>query len=311
MELLFLVFGVTGLWIGTELTIGGALSLAKQHSLSDFFVGLAILSIGSDLPELAIAIDSGIKNSFGGNVSGIVVGTSIGSVAGQLGFVLGVTGLIGSVLLPRRYIFRHGAVMLGAFIVLFLTSFDGVVNRVEGITLITLYLIYVFSLLRGERIRDERPERHIQPLANPWLLVALGLFVIIGSSELTVRSVITLASRLQISEAFVSVVILGLGSSLPELSISASAIVKKKIRLSMGNIIGSSILDTLLPIGIAAVISPVLFGREFQFFDLPYIFMLGLITLFFFARVRGLQKKEAGVILGLYLLYLLIKFLQQ
>lgn len=84
MELLFLVLGVAGLWIGTELTIGGALSLAKQHSLSDFFVGLAILSIGSDLPELAIAIDSGIKNSLGGNVSGIVVGTSIGSVAGQL-----------------------------------------------------------------------------------------------------------------------------------------------------------------------------------------------------------------------------------
>ena len=311
MELLFLILGVAGLWIGTELTIGGALRLAKQHSLSDFFVGLAILSIGSDLPELAIAIDSGIKNSLGRSVSGIVVGTSIGSVAGQLGFVLGVTGLIGCVLMPRRYIFRHGAVMLGAFIVLFLTSCDGVVNRVEGITLITLYLIYVFSLLRGERIQDERPELDAQSLANPWFVLALGLCVIIGSSELTVESVITLASRFQISDAFISVVILGLGSSLPELSISVSAILKKKTRLSMGNIIGSSILDTLLPIGIAAVISPVLFNREFQLFDLPYIFILGLITLFFFARVRGLQKIEAGVILGLYLLYLLIKFLQQ
>jgi len=311
MDFLYLIFGVAGLWIGAELTIGGALKLAKQHSLSDFFVGLAILSVGSDLPELAIAIDTGIKNSLGGNVSGIVVGTSIGSVAGQLGFVLGVTGLIGSVLLPRRYIFRHGAVMLGALIVLFLTSFDGVVNRVEGITLITLYLIYVFSLLRGENLRGERPEPHVQPLANPWFVVALGLFVTIGSSELTVQSVISLASRLQISEAFISVVVLGLGSSLPELSISVSAIVKKKIRLSMGNIIGSSILDTLLPIGTAAVISPVFFGREFQLLDLPYIFMLGLITLFFFAKQRGLQKIEAGVILGLYLFYLLIKFLQQ
>jgi cation:H+ antiporter len=311
MELLFLAFGIAGLWIGTELTIGSALRIAKQHSLSEFFVGLAILSIGSDLPELAIAIDSGIKNSLGGNVSGIVVGTAIGSIAGQMGFVLGVTGLIGCVLLPPRYIFRHGAVMLGAFIVLFLTAFDGVVNRVEGITLITLYLVYVFSLLRGERARDERTELHAQPPANPWLVVALGLCVIIGASELTIQSVIILASRIQISEAFISVVIIGLGSSLPELSISVSAILKKQIRLSVGNIIGSSILDILLPVGIAAIISPVFFDREFRLFDLPYIFMLSLITLFFFARERGLQKKEAGCILGLYFLYLLIKYLQQ
>jgi len=90
MQLLYLIVGVAGLWMGAGLTIGGALRLAKQHSLSDFFVGLAILSVGSDLPELIIAIDSGIKNNLGGNVSGIVVGTSIGSVAGQLGFVPGM-----------------------------------------------------------------------------------------------------------------------------------------------------------------------------------------------------------------------------
>ncbi len=138
------------------------------------------------------------------------------------------------------------------------------------------------------------------------------LFLVFGvaglwiGTELTIGSALRIVKQHSLSEFFV-----GLGSSLPELSISVSAILKKKIRLSVGNIIGSSILDTLLPLGIAAVISPVLFGREFQLFDLPYIFMLGLVTLFFFARVRGLQKKEAGAILGLYLLYLLIKFLQQ
>lgn len=311
MELLLLVLGIAGLWVGTELTIGSALKIAKQHSLSDFFVGLVILSIGSDLPELAIAIDSGIKNSLGGNVSGIVVGTAIGSVAGQLGFVLGVTGLIGYVSLPRRYIYRHGAVLLGAFVMLFLTALDGVVNRVEGITLITLYIIYVFSLLRVERVQDEASELHVHPPVNPWFMVVLGLFVITGCSELTVQSVVTLAGRLQISEAFISVVIIGLGSSLPELSISVSAILKKKTRLSVGNIIGSNILDTLLPIGIAAVISPVLFGHEFLMYDIPYLFLLSVTTFFFFARVHGLQKKEAATILGLYLLYLLMKYLQQ
>lgn len=301
---------MAGLWIGTELTISGALSIAKRHSLSDFFIGVVVLSLGSDLPELAIAIDAGIKNSLGGNVSGVVVGTTIGSIVGQIGFVLGVTGLIGYLVLPRRYIYRHGAVLLGANISLFLLALDGTINRNEGLILITMYVVYVFSLLRGEKIDTEKRKVIAEKRISPWVLLIFGLIVVIGSSELTVESVVTLANRLHINEAFISVVIIGLGSSLPELSISVSAILKGRAQLSVGNIIGSNILDTLLPIGITAVISPVLFDRTFLLFDLPFIFLLTVFTLSLFVRVRGLQKSEAGIVLGLYVLYLLIKFIQ-
>ena len=310
MELLLLILGVAGLWIGSELTIDSALKIAKRHSLSDFFVGLAILSIGSDLPELAIAIDGGIKNYLGGQVSDIIVGASLGSVAGQTGFVLGISGLVGYLTLPKRYIYRHGAVLLGALIILFLASLDGSVNRTEGITLITLYLVYVMSLLRVETAQAVETEPKTRLRFSPWLLVALGVCIIVGSSELTVNSVVILANQFNISKAFISVVIIGLGSSLPELTISVSAIMKKQTRLSVGNIIGSNVLDTLLPIGIAATISPIAFAREFRMFDLPYIFFLTLVTLFLFIRVRGLQRREAGIILGLYLVYLAVRYLQ-
>ena len=83
-----------GLFIGTELTIGGAIAIAHRHKLSEFFVGLVILSIGSDLPELAIAIDAGSKGLMGVDASGVVVGTSIGSVVTQISFVLGLAGVI-------------------------------------------------------------------------------------------------------------------------------------------------------------------------------------------------------------------------
>jgi cation:H+ antiporter len=310
MEFLLLITGMIGLWIGTELTISGALSIAKRLSLSEFMVGVLVLSIGSDLPELAIAIDAGIKNSLGGNASGVVVGTTIGSIIGQIGFVLGVTGLIGYLVLPRRYIFRHGAVLLGANIFLFLTALDGTISRTEGLMLITMYVVYVFALLRVERAETDERKIIAENSVNPWVLLVIGLIVVMGSSELTVESVLTLAKQLHINEAFISIVIIGLGSSLPELSISVSAIMKGKAQLSVGNIIGSNILDTLLPIGVTAVISPLVFDRAFLFFDLPYIFLLTVITLFFFVRVRGLQKKEAAVVLALYLLYLLIKFIQ-
>jgi len=301
---------MAGLWVGTELTISGALSIAKRHSLSEFFIGVVVLSLGSDLPELAVAIDAGIKNSLGGNVSGIVVGTTIGSIVGQIGFVLGVTGLLGYLVLPRRYIYRHGVVLLGANISLFLTALDGSVGRTEGLILITLYMVYVFAVLRGEKLETGERQVVAERRVSPWVLLVLGLLVVIGSSELTVESVLTLANRFQISDAFISVIIIGLGSSLPELSISVAAIMKGKAQLSVGNIIGSNILDTLLPIGITAVISPVLFDRAFLLFDLPFIFLLTVFTLSLFVRVRGLQKKEAGILLALYLFYLLIKFIQ-
>ena len=110
MEVLLLILGVTGLWAGSELTIDSAVKIARRYSLSEFFVGLAILSIGSDLPELAIAIDGGIRNYLGADVSDIIVGASLGSVAGQTGLVLGISGLLGFLILPKAYIYRHGAV---------------------------------------------------------------------------------------------------------------------------------------------------------------------------------------------------------
>lgn len=307
MDIVFLICGIAGLWLGTELTVGGALAIAKRHQLSEFFVGLVILSFGSDLPELAVAVDAGLKSLGGVDASGVVVGSAIGSVMGQMGFVLGVAGLISFLVLPRRYVFRHGSMLLAATIALFAAAFDGVVTRAEGVALIGFYFLYVVLLMRGEHVPEDVPEPVNKGGIRSWTALILGLAVVIGSSELTVTSVIDLATRFGVSEALISVLVIGIGTSLPELSISISAILKKKTELSVGNIIGSNILDTLLPIAVAALISPVLFERGFLVFDLPYIFVLTLITLFFFTRVRGLQKFEAGIILGMYLLYVVIK----
>ncbi len=145
---------------------------------------------------------------------------------------------------------------------------------------------------------------------HPWLMLVVGLFMVIASSELTVRSVVDLAYAFNISEAVISVLIIGLGTSLPELSISMAALMKNRVHLSVGNIIGSNIFDTLVPISAAALITPVAFSPAILWLDLPYIFVVTLLVLFFFARVRGLQKWEALVVLGLYCVYAGIKLTQ-
>ena len=310
MDFLVLIVGVAGLWLGTELTVGSALAIARRQQLSEFFVGLVILSIGSDLPELAIAVDAGIKSLMGQDASGVVVGTSIGSVIAQIGFVLGLGGIISYLTLPRQFMYKHGAVLLGATVLLAMVALDGVVTRVEGLILISLYAIYIFALMNGENIPEEEPEPVAGGGFRSWLMLATGLAVVIFSSEATVSSVVSLARAFDISEALIAVLIIGIGSSLPELSISISAILKKKTQMSVGNIIGSNILDTLLPIGVAAVISPVFFERQLLYYDIPFILILTGTVLFFFLRKRGIKRTEGAIILSLYSGYVLFKLTQ-
>jgi len=310
MDFLILIAGVAGLWLGTELTIGGAMAIARRHQLSDFFVGLVILSIGSDLPELAVAVDAGIKGLFGQDASGVVVGTSIGSVVAQIGFVLGLAGVLSYLTLPRGFVFRHGVVLLTATVLLFALAFDGQITRFEGLLLVAAYGAYVLALMNGANAPEEQPRALAGGGPSSWLALIAGLAVVIGSSELTVNTAVHIARVLDISEAVISVLIIGLGTSLPEMSISISAILKKRTALSVGNIIGSNVLDTLLPIGIAAVISNVTFERQLLHFDLPYIFVLTAVVLAFFITRRGFTRAEGVFILAMYGAYVTVKLLQ-
>jgi cation:H+ antiporter len=305
MDFLALIAGLAGLWLGTDLTIRGAVSISKRLGISEFVVGVAILSIGSDLPELAIAIDGALINLRGGQASEVVVGSAIGSALGQIGFVLGFVGLFGYLTLPRRIITTHGTVLMGTLVLLGVLAFDGYVSRAEGGILVFAYLAYLGFLLSDKESWEEKGDgASVLPLAGSWLLVAIGLGVVIFSAELTVSAVGNVARILEIGESVIAIIVIGLGTSLPELSISVAAIVRRRSRMSVGNLIGSNIFDTLVPIGAAAIIS----GIRFETRDLPFLFALSLFVLIMFWRKKGIQKFEAGTILAVYCIYALIKF---
>jgi len=311
VDFFLLITGLLGLWLGTELTIGGALAIARRLRLSEFFVGLVILSIGSDLPELAVATDAGIKGLTGVDASGVVVGSSVGSVIAQIGFVLGVGAVISRLSLPRDFIYRHGTVLLLATILLFLVALDGTVTRGEGLVLILMYTLYVIALMRNSvGAATEEPDAIASGGLRSWVLLVVGLATVIMGSEVTVESVISIARRLEISEALIAVLVIGIGTSLPELSISISAILKRKTQMSVGNIVGSNILDTLLPVGVAAVISTVTFETQTRYFDIPYIFALTAIVLGLFLARRGVGRPQGILILSIYGLYVAVKLLQ-
>jgi len=307
LEYLALLFGLAGLWFGTELTIHGAVTVASRLGVSEFIVGVAILSIGSDLPELAIAVDGAIINLRAGDASDVVVGTAIGSCLGQIGFVLGTAALLSYLTLPRAMIFQHGSVLLGSAALLGVFGFDGTVTRAEGLALLVVYAIY-FAALFGDRRKGADPDGDGgMGTGKAWLYLLVGLGIVGISAEFTVSGAIAVAAALDISEVFIAVVVIGLGTSLPELSISVGAALKKRARMSVGNLVGSNIFDTLVPVGAAAVISTLRFDGNLLRYELPFLFFLTLTVLVFFLRKRGIQKSEAVIVLALYGGYLLVK----
>lgn len=308
MDLALLIVALAGLWFGTEVTIRGAVSVANRFGVSEFIVGVVILSIGSDLPELAIAIDAGLKNLAGGDdYSNVVVGSALGSSLGQIGFVLGLVGLLAYLTLPSGAVYRHGATLLGSLALVAVFGHDGEVTLIEGLALLLVYAIYVVALLNEVDGSTAAEHAGDMPLWRSAIYLVIGLIIVVGCAELTVSSAVSVARVLGLSDAVVAIVLIGLGSSLPELTISIAAVFKGHHRMSVGNLIGSTVFDTLVPIGAAAVIAPLSFDRGMLLFEVPYLGFLTAMVLLFFLYKRGIQRWEAAVVLGIYCVYVTIK----
>lgn len=304
MEFLALLAGLAGLWYGTEVTIRGAVAVAERFGISEFVVGIAILSIGSDLPELSIAIDAAIKNLRAGDVSDIVVGSALGSTLGQIGLVLGIAGLFGHLTMPRTVVVQQGVALLGSVILLALVALDGYVSRTEGITLVVFYALYLLRVLsEAVTINEGGAGRWTTSLASAVLYLVVGLALVIGSAELTVSSAMRVAATLNVEQSIVAVIIIGIGTSLPELSISIGAVLRRRSELSLGNVIGSNVFDTLVPIGVAASITRLEFDSDMLRYEVPFLFVLTSVVLIFLFGRSGIQKRHAIIIIAMYVAY--------
>jgi cation:H+ antiporter len=311
-DLVVILLSLLGLEIGTQLVVDNAVRISKHYRVPETVIGLSVLAIGTDLPELVISLDASIRNWSGADASGIITGNALGSALAQIGFVLGCSGLLGVLTMRKQYIFRHGSALLGSLVLLFLVGLDEVVTRGEGLILVTVYAMYLMSLLdMEERPEDESAgQGRLFDSSSPraaWFLLALGLVIVMGSAELAVSSATHLARAWEIDQTVVAILILGLGSSLPELAISTKAAFQKRGSLSVGNLVGSNIFDTLVPIGLGALIMPLSFDPGLLRFEIPYLMALSLVVLFFFLRDRGIHRRESIVALAAYGIYAVIK----
>lgn len=309
IDIILLLLGLSVLVLGARMSVNQAVLIAQHYRLSDVFIGVGILALGSDLPELVISIDASLHQFQNSDTSGLIIGNAIGSSFSQIGLIMGVVGLFGYLTLGRNQVFHHGGVLLGAILFLLLAALDMKITRVEGIILILAFVLYIFVLYGVDHREEEEPKRKRIKMLRTWAILALSLSMVVGGSEVTVRSAISLAAAFGISQSFIGIVIIGIGTSLPELAISIGAMLKSRSAMSVGNLIGSNIFDTLVPVGLAATIYPLNVEHALVNVDIPLLFALTFVVLALFLWRKGLQRTEAITLVALYGAYLVIKVL--
>lgn len=312
-ELLLLIVGLVGLWLGSLLVVESAKNIAKILGISQTLIGLGIISIGTSLPEIATNIKSGLVKA-----SGIAIGTNLGSDIMQITFILGITAVIGTIIATKGIIKRDGFMVLGAIVLMFLIGITGYkVTRIEGIILIVLYLAYIFYISRkerffvklGKKIGDNFSKHKSEGLKDIVMMI-FGIAILIYAADFVVNHALKLADYWGVAQSFIGVMIIGVGTGLPELSTAITGIFRKAHGISLGTLIGSNITNPMFSLGFGAIASGsfgLIFEKNLLFFDIPFLFIASVVALLLLGKNMKLERKEGFVLLGLYALFVFFK----
>lgn len=256
--------GLFLLILGGNYLVDSATDIARRFHISSLVIGLTVVAFGTSAPEMIVSVMSSVS----GHPS-IAVGNVLGSNIVNVGFISGLTALILPFFVDRKSIRVDGMVMLVFSILLVIVCFDDVVQRWEGMILFASLIGYVYYSIRsskkegveGSDEEGNKPRKHL--LLNVLIFVLSLLALGLGSDQM-VEGASEVARRLSISERVISLVIVAIGTSLPELAASVAAILKKEVGITIGNIIGSNIFNVGAVLGISSSIMPIEISKEFS-----------------------------------------------
>jgi len=303
----FVVVGLALLIFSSDVTVERSRRIAKKLGVSELLIGLTIVSIGTSIPEIFVNILAGLYRLQGLETSGIAVGNIIGSCLSQITIILGISGMVATTLhVPINSLKRDGSMMVAALFLMFIAAYDGNISQLEGGFLVLIYVIYLAYLYRNEKNGTKRDKATDEIPVLDFIILLGALIVVVASSSVVVREGMTLATSLEISP-FIIGILAGLGTSLPELSVSVGALGKGAKNLSLGNLIGSNITDPLFSLGAGALVAGFAVDIVAIRFDFLYWGFASIVALLLLWNNMNLNRKESSIMILIFLMYVSLK----
>lgn len=299
IQILILIASLVFLGFSANYLVNASIKIARKWKVSELFIGLTIVAMGTSAPEIAVSVFAALKGQ--GDLS---IGNVIGSNIFNLGFILGLVSIMAPQIIPKKMVWRDGMVLLFGSLMVFLFMYDLKIVLWEGLMLL-IFLVSYLGLLFFKKDAPTEDEDDGGEVGNwkDYLIFAVSLFVLVKSSDYTVSSAVYIAEYFKISAWAIGATVVAAGTSLPELATSIIATMKKKFGLSIGNVIGSDIFNTFGIIGISSVVTPIVLQSRTQIFGMAdslfsvMILIATLILLLIFMRTGWKISRKEGFII--------------
>ena len=303
-----LVAGLLILWKGADLLVAGAVALAQQLGVSSLVVGLTVVAMGTSAPEVAASIACVLREAGGGDFA---LGNVFGSNIANLALVGGLVALIRPLEVKRKTLFREIPVMLAVALLLWPFLRNSYLARPEGMillvvfTILILITVYIAKREATQTLNEAKNANYDVKQETPHtfrniLFVTFGLVGLALGAKMAVSGAEVIGTRIGLSDAVIGLTIIALGTSLPELVTCVVAAIKGHHDISVGNLVGSNIFNTLLVTGAASIVRPFKIESQRLAGGIDYWIMIAVSIVFAAAVIIG--RRVVGLMCGILLL---------
>ncbi len=293
---------------GGNWLLKAAVALSLRLAIPKIIIGMTVVSFATSAPELIVSIKAALDG-----FPDLSLGNVVGSNIANLGLVLAITVIMGSIDVRKSFYTTDWPVMmLASLLFVGFIYFDGVLQQYEGIILVVFLFLFLVYLLRFQKtaVVDEMPEDDVPlPLYKTVLFLGIGGTALWSGSELLIDAAVQMAEAFGVTDRIISVTLVSVGTSIPELAASIIAVLKKEKAISLGNLIGSNIFNLLAVLGITSIITPITVVDQ-GLLSSDIFWMLGIsfliLPLVFFPKGLRLGWRDGIVLLIFYVAFIFL-----
>ena len=308
MDFLAIISGILLLSIGGDMLTRYSVELSYKLSIPKIIIGMTIVSFATSAPELIVSLNATMMG-----YSDFALGNVLGSNIANLGLVLGIVVIIYPITIKRRFYYTDFPLLIlsTAVFYLFIAS-NSEISRTEGIIMLVLILLILFYLFYYQKPDTSTLDKDLslgrEKISTSFFLLVISAAILWLGAETLIKSSISVANKFNVSERIISITMVAIGTSIPELAASVAASLKKHNDLAIGNLIGSNIFNLLVVIGITSVVNPIT-GIDFDIISKDMIwvvvFSFILLPLVYFHKRNKLNRMKGIILLAMYVAFII------